>query len=194
MFNAKIFLYRIKRQIDKLKGKTRDDFDWRLYNILYRGEVVDIAKEHTPILKESDYIFKDDRLTKNREGLKPLHPNHRLLYETILQLNPGSVLELGCGGGDHLHNISLLIKNAKLYGLDVSSEQLTFLKERHPDLNAVIKQHNCTLPFPPEFPQVDIAYTHAVIMHIQAGNGHMVALSNLIPRGHQTGGAYGKLE
>ncbi|MFH1477935.1 MAG: class I SAM-dependent methyltransferase [Verrucomicrobiota bacterium] len=179
MFNSKIFLFRIKRQIDKLTGKTRDDFDWKLYNILYRGEMRDMAKEHTQILKEGDYTFKDNKLLKRKAEILPLHPNCRLLYETILQLNPGSVLELGCGGGDHLHNIGLLVKNIKLYGMDLSDEQLVLLRERHPDLNAEINQYDCTLPFPSIFPPVDIAYTQAVIMHIQTGNGHMVALSNL---------------
>jgi len=179
MLNSEILLYRLKRQIDKLKGITRDDFDWKLYNILYRGEMIDIAKEHTQILKEGDYTFKDNKLAKSKEELLPLHPNHRLLYETILQLNPRSVLELGCGGGDHLHNIGLLVNNTKLYGVDLSDEQLALLRERHPNLNAVINQYDCTLPFPSTFPQVDIAYTQAVIMHIQTGNGHMIALSNL---------------
>ncbi|MBT9168799.1 MAG: hypothetical protein DDT19_02147 [Syntrophomonadaceae bacterium] len=179
MTQLKIFLYRIKRQIDKLKGKTRDDFDWKLYNILYRGELINIAKEHTQILKEGDYMFKDNNLVKSKEDILPLHPNHRLLYETIAQLSPASVFELGCGGGDHLHNISLLVKNTKLYGVDLSDEQLALLRERHPNLNAVINQYDCTLPFPSTFPQVDIAYTQAVIMHIQTGNGHMIALSNL---------------
>ena len=179
MFNSKIFLYRLQRQIDKLKGKTRDDFDWKLYNILYRGEMIDIAKEHTQILKEDDYTFKDNKLVKIKEELLPLHPNHRLLYETIAQLWPATVFELGCGGGDHLHNIDLLVNNTKLYGVDLSDEQLTFLRERHPNLNAVINQYDCTLPFPSTFPLVNIAYTQAVIMHIQTGNSHMIALSNL---------------
>lgn len=179
MFNSKIFLFRLKRQIDKLKGKNRDDFDWKQYNMLYRGELISIAKEHTQILKQDDYIFKDNKLIQSKEELLPLHPNHRLLYETILQLNPGSAMELGCGGGDHLHNIGTLINSTKLFGVDLSDEQLVLLKERHPNLNAVIKQYDCTLPFPFTFPQVDIAYTQAVIMHIQTGNGHMIALSNL---------------
>ena len=157
---------------------SMDDFDWQKYHCHYQAELAMVNRVHTQVLSCGDYVFSDGALFM-QGSLRSLHPNHRLLYETILQLNPGSVLELGCGGGDHLHNISLLAKNAKLYGVDISDEQLAFLRERHPDLNAVINQYDCTLPFPSTFPQVDIAYTHAVIMHIQTGNGHMIALSNL---------------
>ena len=162
-----------------IPGSTSgDDFDWQRYHCHYQAELAMVKKVHTQVLSSGDYVFSGGALSMQGNFL-PLHPNHRLLYETILQLNPESVLELGCGGGDHLHNISLLVKNAKLYGVDLSDEQLAFLGERHPNLNAVINQYDCTLPFPSTFPHVDIAYTHAVIMHIQTGNGHMIALSNL---------------
>jgi SAM-dependent methyltransferase len=178
--NSKILLYKLRRCIGKFKGETiTDDFDWKLYNLHYRGEVIDCGKRHTLVLKEGDYVFRDNTLIKSKEDILPLHPNHRLLYETMMQLKPASVFELGCGGGDHLHNIGLLIKNTKLHGVDLSVEQLGFLKERHPDLNAVINQYDCTLPFPSTFPQVDVAYTQAVLMHIKTGNAHMITLSNL---------------
>jgi SAM-dependent methyltransferase len=155
-----------------------DDFDWQRYHNHYQAELAEVEKVHTQVLSSGDYSFSDEALSLEGNVL-PLHPNYRLLYETILQLNPGSLLELGCGGGDHLHNISLFLKNTKLYGVDISNEQLAFLRARHPNFNAVINQYDCTLPFPSTFPQVDIAYTQAVIMHIQTGNGHMIALSNL---------------
>jgi SAM-dependent methyltransferase len=101
------------------------------------------------------------------------------LYETLAQLKPASVFELGCGGGDHLANVALLLKDAKLFGVDISDDQLAFLKERHPGLKAATSRHDCTLPFPSDFPKVDVAYTQAVIMHIQTGNGHKEALRNL---------------
>ncbi len=159
--------------------KTTDDFDWGIYNIHYRGELQDISKVHTLILQKDDYIFQDGRLLKNNTKKLPLHPNHRLLYETILQLAPSFVLELGCGGGDHLHNIKILFSEIELFGIDLSLKQLKLLKERHPNLKAKLKQFDITLPLSYDTPSVDIAFTQAVIMHIQTGNGHLVALSNL---------------
>lgn len=114
----------------------------------------------------------------NRDIL-PLHPNHKLLYETIIQLSPSSVIELGCGGGDHLRNINTLAPEIKLYGRDISTDQIKLLKERHPELIAEIEQLNITLPHPFNEPTVDIAFTQAVIMHIHTGKSNLVALSNL---------------
>ncbi|MFC1488660.1 methyltransferase domain-containing protein, partial [Thermodesulfobacteriota bacterium] len=138
----------------------------------------DIAKIRTQILRPNDYIFSKGELTINQDIL-PLHPNQRLLYETILQLSPSSVIELGCGSGDHLKNLNTLNPDIQLYGREISNEQIKLLKKRHPNLDAKIEQIDITLPYPFNTPNVDIAFTHAVIMHFHTGKSHLVALSNL---------------
>ena len=40
------------------------------------------------MLREGDYTLEAGELLRTRQSLLPLHPNHRLLYETILQLWP----------------------------------------------------------------------------------------------------------
>jgi len=178
--NRKKLAYRVVRKIKSFLGdKITDDFDWKTYTTHYRGELEEILKSHTQILKDGDYRFKDDRLTKSNFNIDDLHPNHRLLYETIVQLKPSSVLELGCGGGDHLHNLGVLLPGLRRTGLDLSDAQLTFLRERHPGMKAELRQFDCTQPFPSDLQKVDIAYTQAVIMHIKTGNGHLAALQNL---------------
>ena len=178
--NMKMLAYRIIHKFKSLMGKkTKDDFHWDYYNTHYRGELEEILKTHSQILKDGDYIFKENRLIKSNSGIADLHMNHRLLYETILQLNPESVLELGCGGGDHLHNLSILYPKLKLVGLDLSEKQLQFLRERHPDFKGDVRQCDCAKPFPADIPKVDVAYTQAVIMHIKTGDKHKVALENL---------------
>jgi len=62
------------------------------------GELKAIEKQHTLRLAPGDYLLEAGAL-RARSAKLPLHPNHRLLYETILQLAPGSVMEVGCGGG-----------------------------------------------------------------------------------------------
>jgi SAM-dependent methyltransferase len=175
--------YLVYTVINKLKKTLRlstsaDDFDWRWYHYHYQAELSEIKKVHTQVLSPGDYALSDGALSQQRNVLL-LHPNHRLLYETILQLSPGSVLEVGCGGGDHLHNLSVLAANISLYGRDLSTEQLSFLRRRHPELKADIGQLDITLPYSSLWPVVDLSFTQAVIMHIQTGNGHLVALSNL---------------
>jgi len=170
----------IKRKIKALfkKEETTDEFDWGIYPDIYKKELSDIAKIRTQILNPNDYIFTNSELKINNDIL-PLHPNHRLLYEAILQLSPSSVVELGCGGGDHLRNINTLSPGIQLFGRELSNEQIKLLKNRHPDLNAEISQLDITLPHPFNSPKIDIAFTQAVIMHIHTGKSHLAALSNL---------------
>ena len=176
-------LYSIMSVVSRLKklfrlGSGVDDFDWRWYHLHYQAELTETKDTHTLVLSPGDYTFSDGALSLQSDVL-PLHPNHRLLYETILQLNPTSVLEVGCGGGDHLANLSTLAPGIGLYGRDRSAEQLSLLRLRHPELNADIDQLDITLPYSSRWPAVDLSFTQAVIMHIHTGNGHRVALSNL---------------
>jgi SAM-dependent methyltransferase len=177
----KILLYRIKNKLKRLMTgkKVTDDFDWDLYPEHYQGELDRIAQIRLQVLSPQDYIYKDGELLKNNETPLALHPNHRLLYETVLQLAPSSVMEIGCGGGDHLKNLSLLAPQIKLHGRDLSKEQLAFCRQRHKELKADLGQLDVTLPTPLNFPRVDIVYTQAVIQHIKTGNAHRVALVNL---------------
>jgi hypothetical protein len=122
----KILLYRIKNKLKRLMTgkKVTDDFDWDLYPEHYQGELDRIAQIRLQVLSPQDYIYKDGELLKNNETPLALHPNHRLLYETVLQLAPSSVMEIGCGGGDHLKNLSLLAPQIKLHGWDLSKERI----------------------------------------------------------------------
>ena len=106
-----------------------------------------------------------------------MHPNHRLLYEIILALAPQSVLEFGCGGGDHLHNLSVLLPGVEAYGLDRSESQLAFVRKRHPELGDNVACGNIAEIL--EGVEVaDVVYTQAVIMHIQTDDAHLEALGN----------------
>lgn len=171
-----MILSRLKKKIRSCIGA--DEFNWKKYHHHYQEELNEIKKDHTQVLLLGDYAFSDGVLSLQRNVL-PLHPNHRLLYETILHLNPRSVLEVGCGGGDHLFNLSVLAPKMDLFGRDLSAQQLSFLRERHPELKADIGQLDITLPYSSRWPVVDLSFTQAVIMHIHEGNGYCEALSNL---------------
>lgn len=176
-------LQRLKEQVKEVRRRGRpsafgaDDFDWRAYSREYRTELAAIERTHATRLDPGAYRYADGAVT-HVAGL-PLHPNHRLIYETVLRLRPTSVFEVGCGGGDHLHNLHVLDSSIELHGGDRSEEQLGLLRERSPDLPADVRLLDITLPHSARLPVVDVAYTQAVLMHIQTGNGHLVALSNL---------------
>lgn len=162
----------------KSENALDDDFNWNTYNEHYRNELENILKTHTEKLSLGDYTFENNILKKQKDIL-PLHPNHRLLYETIILLNPSKITEFGCGGGDHLYNLNILLPNSKINGLDRADAQLSFSLERSALLKDKIQKYDITMPFSNKLPLVDVSYTQAVLMHIHSGNGHIVALSNL---------------
>ena len=162
----------------KLPDSLYDDFNWKKYNNYYKQEIIDLQKDFTAVLKKGEYSFTDNQLIKTSDIL-PLHPNHRLLYETICLLRPERVAEIGCGGGDHVVNLTTLLPDTQISGFDRSNEQLSFALLRSPQLKDKIHRFDITMPFSSKLPQVDIVYTQAVLMHIKTGNGHLVGLSNM---------------
>jgi SAM-dependent methyltransferase len=181
--SLQVLLVRLKRIVSvkfKLQGVgMTDDYDWDTYHLLYRDELKEGTKADSLRIGPGDYEYRDGQLRKVRAEMLHLHLNYRLLYETILQLQPKSVVELGCGGGNHCHNLKVLCRDLKVFGYDVSTGQLELFRELNPELNvADFQQMDLTLPAPKSYPEHDIAYTQAVIMHIHAGKGHLVALAN----------------
>ncbi len=158
--------------------RTQDDFDWGLYTQHYKGELKHVEEISTTVLRPGDYRFENNALVR-LTNIKPLHLNHHLLYETILQLNPRSVLEVGCGGGDHLHNLSLLQSHLMIYGEDLSTKQLALLRQRHPNLAPRVRQHNIASPQLADWPSIDLVFTQAVVMHIKTDDNHRAALKNI---------------
>jgi hypothetical protein len=164
-------------------GKTgNDDFNWEFYNLHYRAEIENLEKEFTTLLSVGDYTLTGGGLKQTNERKKPLHPNWRLLYETVLELKPTIVFEMGVGNGMHLYNLNILNNSLELRGIDRSADQIRFLKEytRQNAIYSNIVLKDATVEFEPSFHKVaDVSYTQAVIMHIQSGDNHKKALANL---------------
>ena len=173
-------LYHTKTVIGNLihRSESKDDFNWDHYSDHYRGELKDIAKTHTMILNRGDCTIANGNI-EYLTDIKPLHPNHQLLYETVIQLHPVCIMEVGCGGGDHLHNISLFAPRIRQFGIDLSQQQVDLLRQRHPDLGAIIKVIDITQPHMFEYPVADVVFTQAVLMHMQTDNNHLSALINI---------------
>jgi len=176
-----IHKFLIKLGIIKQKYSDKDMFNWSLYDLHYKGELIEEKKRYTINLSVGDYQIIDNKLTKINSQIKPLHPNHRFLYETIMQLNPASVFEMGCGAGMHLNNLQILAPQINFSGIDLLPKQITRLRRNYPFLNAIIKVADATTaPLPENFlPPADLAFTQAVIMHIHTGDLHLNALENL---------------
>ncbi len=154
-----------------------DDFDWSRYHLEYSQQIRELESVNTLRLEPGQWALHDGSLELHR-GL-PLHGNHKALYETIAALAPATVLEAGCGGGDHLHNLSLLMPHAQIRGIDRSDGQLGVLRRRNPEFASLVSVVDLTLPHPTDVPRANVVFAQAVLMHIQTGNGHRVALWNL---------------
>ena len=140
----------------------QDEYNWNEYHKLYAVTRAKVTDKFTTLLTKDNHSF-DDRVVNIKEGFKPLHEYHRLLYETILELDPFNIHEVGCGYGDDLANISTLSeKKIIVRGSDISSEQLKILGERHPWLKGYINHSDITKN---AVSNSDIVYTKAVLMH-----------------------------
>jgi trans-aconitate methyltransferase len=97
-----------------------------------------------------------------------------------LKLNPGKVLEIGCGGGDHLANMKNLMPDLECYGVELSSSQLNTLNARHPFNDFKLFLADLTSQnF--DAPHVELVFTQAVLMHItERENRFQTALENLM--------------
>ena len=166
-------LYKFKSRI-----QNKDDYEWSEYYKQYSKQISEIEKENTLILPEGKYSIVEGKIILE-QSLLPLHPNHKLLYETIYDLKPSSLLEVGCGCGDHLANIQKILHKTKISGCDLLEDQIRFLLSRHPELkaNANLFVHDITIS-PPNI-KVDLVYTQAVIMHIHRNNRRLSALRNM---------------
>lgn len=168
----------LRRLAGRPRPPRRDDFDWSVYHREYRAQLEEISRLHTQRLEAGDARFEGGRILL-RQGLLPLHPNHACIYETVHALAPASVIEIGCGGGDHIRNLGLLFPRLELSGYDRSSEQLALLAERSPWLSSKVRVLDVTGELPAGLQPAELVFTQAVVMHIHDGGGHLRALSNM---------------
>ena len=166
--------------VSNTQRNLKDDFDWSKYHSYYQEELKSISKVHTLVIDEESWTFVDGVLSSSEPSALPLHPNHKLLYETILELSPLSALEAGCGGGDHLYNLKTLRRDLVLHGVDRSDMQLRTLFARHPNLDASTSVADLTVK-DLVLPKVDLVYSQAVLMHIsEVQDRFQIALRNLL--------------
>ena len=163
--SLKYAYYKISSQITFVGKRYIDGVNWKKYNKHYSEELKIIEKVNTLLITAQDFEVVNSKIRFKDPNKLPLHPNAQLLYETVLKLHPSSILEVGCGGGDHLANLKTLIPELEVYGVDLLDKQIEFLDKRHPQndfkLNVVDISKNGVI-----FPSVDIIYTQAVLMHI----------------------------
>jgi SAM-dependent methyltransferase len=158
-----------------------DGVNWGQYHKHYVEELKITKRTHTILVSREEIDFYENRIRYKKTNIKPLIMNHELLYETILKLNVTSVLEAGCGGGDHLHNLHELSESLALNGIDYLDSQLKTFENRNPVLYSLVKPSQLDLTQPNlDLPPVELIFTQAVLMHIsERNNRFMTAFENL---------------
>ncbi len=75
---------------------------------------------------------------QGREVMERMNMEHLPLTQwgisMLADVSPLSILDVGCGGGIGLRQASIVWKNARLTGVDISEDALAFCSEMHPDL------------------------------------------------------------
>lgn len=168
------FFYKRRRFYD-------DDFDWENYTAdSYARRLKNSVESEYRVAFGAGELQFDAQTGQVLAKEGDIHPNQRLIFEAVGQLAPASVHEVGCGGGDHIANIATLFPQVEVTGGDRGLSQLKLAIERHPALKGKIAQQDITMPFSHRWPQSELVYTQAVIMHIHTAVSHFVALTNLV--------------
>lgn len=158
-----------------------DDFDWDNYtrDSYQRRLKKDVEAEYRAVSSEGELSFDAATGRVDTHG-QPIHPNQQLILEMIGRLAPASVHEVGCGGGDHVANAAMLFPQVEVTGGDRGASQLDLALRRHPQLAGKLGLQDITMPFSARWPNPDLVYTQAVIMHIHTAVSHFVALANMV--------------
>ncbi len=184
---ARELLWRLKnnRLISWIRSRFKwsDDFRWDTYTRVYKDQITyEVDPYHTTQLSKVRCAVTKGRITLF-DNAKPIHPNHLLIYERALALEPVSILEFGFGGGDHLANLRLLFPRAKIGGVDIRQTQLVFALERNQTglINAWLDVRDMTQPNAAEGIEnwAEFVFSQAVVMHIHGGRRHKLFMSNM---------------
>ncbi|MFY9213070.1 MAG: class I SAM-dependent methyltransferase [Aestuariivita sp.] len=170
-----------KRLFYKNRKFYDDDFDWENYTAdSYHRRIQTDIETQFRASSTGDQLSFDPETGQVSTRDADIHPNQLLILETIGQLRPASVHEVGCGGGDHLATAAQLFPTSDFTGGDRGATQLELALRRHPELNGKLGLQDITMPFSHAWPKPEMVYTQAVIMHIHTAVSHFVALSNLV--------------
>lgn len=104
----------------------------------------------------------------NEGGRKNLEPQHNFLIKNIKEIQPESILEVGCGFGRNLKIIKEGGFNCKLIGMDISKSMLKKAQEYLKDNSAELICADATkIPFGDKC--FDITFTYGCLMHVPPG-------------------------
>ncbi len=103
--------------------------------------------------------FGDDYVERNAEAYAA---RGSFWAERVKQMQPASVLEVGCNLGGNLRWIAAHLESRGIFGVDINEKALARLRSEAPELNAVWAPAR-RLPFRDR--QFDLVFTMGVLIH-----------------------------
>jgi SAM-dependent methyltransferase len=151
-----------------MEAKRKDDWDWSQYTMQdYMKQIIEVYRD-----KLFEYFISPDGIWFSDRGIEfrdNLHPNCKQIYATAYEVQPKSVLEVGCGGCYLLKNLSVILPDAEIFGIDISRNQIEMGKwfsRLPPALVNNLSLMDITKTAPNR--TFDFVYTQAVIMHMSS--------------------------
>jgi 2-polyprenyl-3-methyl-5-hydroxy-6-metoxy-1,4-benzoquinol methylase len=158
--------------------RNKDDWDWNEYTIQdYMKQIIEVYRD-----KLFDYFISPDGLVYSDGEIEfkdNLHPNCKEIYSLAYNLQPKSVLEVGCGGCYLLKNMRRILPDADIHGMDISKKQVDlgiWFSQLPPDIVSNISIMDITSHT--QNKTFDFVYTQAVIMHMSTDRA-IAALKNI---------------
>jgi 2-polyprenyl-3-methyl-5-hydroxy-6-metoxy-1,4-benzoquinol methylase len=158
--------------------REKDDWDWDEYTIQdYMKQTIEVYRD-----KLFDIFISPEGLWYSGSGIEfkdNLHPNCKEIYSLAYQLQPKSILEVGCGGCYLLKNLSIILPEADIHGIDISKKQIDFgiwFSKLPPKMIENVSIMDITNQTPDR--TFDFVYTQAVIMHMSTDRS-ILALKNI---------------
>ena len=95
---------------------------------------------------------------------RKVHPQHEWLLKKIQEIQPQSILEVGCGFGRNLAYIQKYMSGIPLSGIDISEKMIQQAKKML-DSSVELKVGKAeNLPYSDD--SFDLVFTHGVLMHV----------------------------
>ena len=147
-----------------LKRKIVDDFPWQSYTSDdYKNQYLEIATNFNLLVEEDESLDTHEKLEQSNImfGVKEL-------YRNLVSIEANSILEIGAGSGVNLINLSRLLPEVEIFGIELLASQVALGREtfgeNFPETKIIVDNFLEMNVTPDQ--QFDVVFTNAVIMHL----------------------------
>lgn len=151
--------------------KVLPDFRWKSYTSFdYEPQILSFINSGQPLILSKE-LTKTVLMDNSRAPVDGLIDQHLLLYRTCLELKPATLLEIGAGAGYHMINLSKLLPNSDIMGVDLLMSQIELGLKLFPEFASLLSKIQ-VMDFSVEAvdkifkARPDVVFCQAVTMHV----------------------------